>query len=173
MTPSVPSPLTREIDAVQNPAFGAALLWRFAAAYATVGKNPESTPLPLLFLPLPLLLYEETRKMIDGTQKASTLRTFAGKFADSKHKESDVLLSFHGRALAHRQLTLESLGLAISARLLQVDPAKGEVFALSTRAPRHGIPSSVMRLLAGAEKLGRWCGEVTPFEVATALHVNF
>lgn len=169
----MPSPLTREIDAVQNPALGAALLWRFASAFASTRQSPESTPFPMLFLPLPLLFYEETLRVVDGTLKTSTLRTFATKFSDSKHKESDVLLSLHSRAIAYRPLTLESLRLAMASRLLQIDAGSAEVFALSRTAPKHGIPSGVVPLLGAAEKLGTWCGGLTTFEVASALHVSF
>jgi len=169
----MPGPLTREIDAVQNAALGATLLWRFASAYGSSRKSPESTPLTMLFLPLPLLFYEETLRVIDGTQKTSTLRTFATKFSDWKHKESDVLLSLNSRAVAYRDLTLQSLRLAIASRLLQIDVARAEVLALSRTAPQHGIPSGVRPLLGAAEKLGAWCGGLTAFEVATALHVTF
>src|SRR4051812_36838820 len=111
------SALSREVDAVQNAAFASVLLWRFCAAYATVRQAPAMTPMPVLFVVLPLLFDEDTATMIASTQKASGLRLFAGKFAESKHAKTDVLLSLESRAKALRPQTLEALTLALKARL--------------------------------------------------------
>jgi hypothetical protein len=164
--------LTREVEAIQNPALGGVLLWRFAIGYAAARHAPESTPLPVLFLPLPILFHEATFALVSSTQKLSGLRTFAGKFSESSVSESDVLLSLEGRARALRPLSLAALRLAVSSRLLFVDPMTAEVIALSGTAP-SSVPESVRPLLRNAEKLGSWCGGVTPFELASLLRVGF
>jgi hypothetical protein len=164
--------LAREVEAIQNPGLGGVLLWRFAVGYAASRKTPESTPLPALFLPLPILFHEETLALVASTQKASGLRAFAGKFSEHSVSESDVLLSLERRARTLRPLTLAALRLAVSSRLLFVDPATAEVVALSGTAP-SSIPESVRPLLRNAEKLGSWCGGVTSFELASLLRVGF
>jgi hypothetical protein len=130
------------------------------------------TPMPVLFVVLPLLFDEDTAHMIASTQKASGLRLFAGKFAESKHAKADVLLSLESRARALRRQTLEALGLAVKARLLFLDAAAGEVVALS-QAPALSLPDSVRPLIRSAEKLGTWCGDLSLFELSTTLQVTF
>ena len=76
--------LSREVNAVQNEALAAVLLWRFGGGY----KRPRdrcqpTTPVPVLFVVLPLLFDEETATIIASTKKGSGLRFFAAKFAES------------------------------------------------------------------------------------------
>jgi hypothetical protein len=130
------------------------------------------TPMPVLFLVLPLLFDEDTSDMIASTQKASGLRLFAGKFAESKHAKADVLLSLESRAKALRPQTLEALILALKARLLFLDAGTGEVVALS-QAPALSLADSVRPLIRSAEKLGTWCGALSLFELSTTLQVTF
>lgn len=164
--------LSREVDAVQNAAFASVLLWRFSAAYATVRQAPATTPVPVLFVVLPLLFDEDTANMVASTQRASGLRLFAGKFSESKHAKADVLLSLEGRAKALRLQTLEAVTLALKARLLFLDPASGEVIALS-HTPALSLPESVLPLIRSAEKLGAWSGALSLFELSTTLQVTF
>ncbi|MGE4057180.1 MAG: three component ABC system middle component [Vicinamibacterales bacterium] len=166
------SALSREVDAVQNAAFASVLLWRFSAAYAVVRQAPATTPVPVLFVVLPLLFDEDTANMVASTQRASGLRLFAGKFAESKHAKTDVLLSLESRAKALRPQTLEAVTLALKARLLFLDPASGEVVALS-HAPALSLPESVRPLVRSAEKLGAWSGALSLFELSTTLQVTF
>lgn len=164
--------LAREVEAIQNPGLGGVLLWRFAIGYAAARKTPESTPLPVLFLPLAILFHEETFALVASTQKPSGLRAFAGKFSESSISESDVLLSLERRARTLRPLSLTAIRLAVASRLLFVDPTTAEVVALSGTPP-SSIPESVRPLLRNAEKLGAWCGGVTSFELASLLRVGF
>jgi hypothetical protein len=166
------SVLSREVDAVQNAALASVLLWRFSAAYATARQAPATTPAPVLFVVLPLLFDEDTASMIASTQKASGLRLFAGKFAESKHAKADVLLSLESRAKALRPQTLEALALALRARLLFLAPASAELFALS-QAPALSLPESVRPLIRSAEKLGTWSGTLSLFELSSTLQVTF
>ena len=82
--------LSREVDAVQNAALAAVLLWRFCVTYATTRQTPSSTPVPVLFVVLPLLFDEDTASLVASTKKSSGLRLFAGKFTESTHAKADV-----------------------------------------------------------------------------------
>jgi hypothetical protein len=166
------SALSREVDAIQNSALASILLWRFCAIYATVRQAPSSTPMPVLFVVLPLLFDEDTATMIASTRTSSGLRMFAGKFAESTHAKSDVLLSLESRAKALRPQTLEAVALALKARLLFLDHATGEVIALSNAAPLS-LPEAVRPLIRSAEKLGAWSGSLSVFELSTTLQVAF
>ena len=76
--------LTKEVNAVQNPALGAVLLWRFACGYRSGNERSEPAPLPLMFLVLPVLLDEGYSEMLAGTQGRSGLRAFVAKFSDAR-----------------------------------------------------------------------------------------
>lgn len=164
--------LSREVDAVQNAAMSAVLLWRFCVGYSAARENPASTPLPALFLPLPILFSEESVSILSSTQTNSGLRLFAGKFTDAAHSKTDVLLSLERQAKVLRSQTLEALRLALQSRLLFLDPATAAVIALSQAQPKS-LPESVRPLLRNAEKLGTWSGGVSLFELGSVLQVTF
>lgn len=162
--------LAREAQNVQNPALGAAILWRFCCGYADAHPTGEPPRLPLLFLVLPIVLHQATAELLRRTRVSSGLRAFAAKFGDVAVSKQDLLLQIHERALRWRALTLQSLELAAAGRLLQLLEA-GEVVPLS-RTKARGLPDEVKQLLADAEKLGAWCGQLTLHEVTTTLKVK-
>jgi hypothetical protein len=168
--------LTNEVSAVQNPALGAVLLWRFASAFPEPMKRRP--PVQLMFLPLPLLFRQEYVDVITGTgsatgvRRASGLRAFADGLREFRTAKTDLLLSFHDAVLHHRELSLESFSLALASGLLRVDD-EGQVLAIPHDDPTRTAPERVRRLLRGANKFGYWCGAVTLFEVAATLHLRF
>jgi hypothetical protein len=162
--------LAREAQNIQNPALGAAILWRFCCGY--VGSHPEGDlpRLPLLFLVLPIVLHQATAELLRRTRPSSGLRAFAAKFGDSQISKQDLLLQVHERAARWRALSLQSIELAAAGHLIQLSDG-GEVIPLS-RTKARGIPDEVKQLLADAEKLGAWCGRLTLHEVTTTLKVK-
>lgn len=164
--------LAREVDAVQNPAVSAVLLWRFCVGYSKVRQTPSSTPLPALFVPLPILFNEESAALLSATQARSGLRLFAGKFTDAVNSKTDILLSLERQAQILREQTLEGLRLALQCRLLFLDARTAEVVALSESAPTS-LPESVRPLMRNAEKLGTMAGGVSLFELGSVLQVSF
>ena len=166
------SVLAREVNAVQNSALAAVLLWRFCVGYSTARKTPATTPLPALFVLLPVLFNEETNVLLGSTLTKSGLRLFAGKFNDSVEAKADILLSLERHAIALRHQTLAAFKLALSTRLLFLDPATAEVVALSEAAPKS-LPESLRPLMRNAEKLGAFSGAVSLFELGSVLHMGF
>ena len=61
--------MNKEVYNVQNPAIGAAILWRFICGYKS--KDNEPTPFPLLFIVLPIIFREDLCAVIKSTQKIS------------------------------------------------------------------------------------------------------
>lgn len=165
--------LNHETRNVQNPALGAMLLWRFVVGYEHGSGTDRSTPIPLLFLVLPMLLHEETTKFITSTRESSGLRAFAGKFSESRKSKKDLLLAITKRALDVRKLTMESLALAVSSGLLSIDCDHGEAFSLSSSQVKAGIPVAVKSMLRAVEKLGVWCSTISLHEVSVILKVGF
>lgn len=162
--------LAREAQNVQNPALGAAILWRFCCAYTAAHPTKGAPPLPTLFLVLPIVLHQATAELLRRTWPSSGLRAFAAKFSDSAVAKQDILLQIHDRSIRWRNLTMQSIELAAAARLLYLVES-GEVIALS-KAKARGMPDEVKQLLNDAEKLGGWCAPLTLHEITTTLKVR-
>ena len=162
--------LAREAQNIQNPALGAAALWRFCCGYVEAHPVGDPPRLPLLFLVLPIVLHQATAEILRRTWRSSGLRAFAAKFGDSQVSKQDLLLQIHERAVRWRALSLQSIELAAAGHLIQLLEG-GEVIPLS-RTKARGLPDEVKQLLADAEQLGAWCGHLTLHEVTTTLKVK-
>lgn len=162
--------LAREANNVQNPALGAAIIWRFCCAYATAHPTGDPPPLPTLFLVLPIVLHQATVDLLRRTLPSSGLRAFAVKFGDAKISKQDLLLQIHERSLRWRMLTLHSIELAAAGRLIYLTGAGNAVPLSRTKA--RGMPDEVKQLMTDAEKLGAWCGKLTLHEITTTLKVR-
>lgn len=162
--------LAREAQNVQNPALGAAVLWRFCCAYSTTHPTNDAPALPTLFVVLPIVLHQTTVELLRRTRPSSGLRAFAAKFSDSAVSKQDLLLQIHDRSLRWRTLTLQSIELAAAGRLIHLTDA-GDVISLSKTKAR-GLPDEVKQLMNDAERLGAWCGPLTLHEIATTLKVR-
>lgn len=158
-----------EAALVQNEALGAYAIWRFGLGYQE--RDGQAVPLPLAFLLLPLVLHAPTLAIVLSTQKASGLNLFAGKLGEQR----EDLLAVHGRALALRQLTLESLMLAEQSRLIRIEPTTA---AISAFLPHHDLlapvlPERVRRIAPACEKIGYWFSGLSDQQVAHTLKVGF
>ncbi|MCA2025491.1 DUF6521 family protein [Enterobacter sp. K16B] len=162
--------LAREAQNVQNPALGAAILWRFCCGYVESHRVSSPPPLPFLFLVLPIILHQETSDFVKRTYKSSGLRAFAAKFGDSSVSKQDLLFQIHDRSIRWRQLSLQSIELAVAGNLLRLQD-EGNVIPLSKTKAR-GLPDEVKALIDLAEKLGSWFGELSVHEVVTTLKVK-
>lgn len=162
--------LAREAQNIQNPALGAAILWRFCCTYVDARPTSEPPPLPLLFLVLPIVLHQTTVTLLRRTYLSSGLRAFAAKFGDSQISKQDLLLQVHSRSIRWRALTLESIELAAASRLVCLSDDGGVIPLSRTKA--RALPDEVKKLMADAEKLGTWCGQLTLHEVTTTLKVK-
>lgn len=160
--------ILNEVQAMQNPALGAALLWRFACGFSPE-SSPNGTPLPLAFVVLPLILHAKSAEKVSGTLAGSGLRKFESKFADDER--GDVLLALQPRMLAMRDLSLRSVRIAIRTGLLTLIPKEAVLWPRSRTAPPAGA-NFVGDLLKSAEKLGGWCRQVSIFEVTGLLKVE-
>lgn len=165
--------LSRETQIVQNPALGAMLLWRFASGFESGSRVSMPAPIPLLFIVLPITLHHETAELIASTRQASGLRSFIGKFSESRISKNDLILALNERAIRMRKLSMESLNLAISSSLIALDTERGLAIALSLTEPKTGVPKPVRTMLQCAERLGYWCSEVSLHEVSAILKVRF
>ena len=165
--------LNQEVINIQNPAFGALLLWRFVYGYDRGSGISSPTPFPLLFIVLPVVLHEDTFQFVSSTREGSGLRKFSGKFSETQFQKRDVLLSLHNRCRQMRELTMESLSLAISSNLISIDQKTAHVISLSSSKPKAGIPNPIRPMIRCTERLGVWCSNVSLHEVSVILKVEF
>lgn len=170
MSASVPpvQPLN-ELETVQNPALGAYAIWRFGLGFQEEEGRPAA--LPLAFVVLPLLLHRPTLEVIGSTRKTSGLALFAAKLGE----ERENLLAVHGRALALRKLTLQSIAMGLGARLLTISYDEATVRANTPESRIHKpvLPERIRGFTGAAEKVGYWFSKVGLYQVASTLRVEF
>lgn len=165
--------LSKETDRIQNPALGAMLLWRFVVGFEHGSGNANSTPVPLLFIVLPMILHSDTQELIQRTLVGSGLRVMSMKFSEAKERKSDLLLAIQSRALSMRPLTSESISIAIASKLISISHEDGYAISLSSSPAKAGIPKQVQVMLKSAEKLGVWCSQISLHEISVILKVEF
>lgn len=158
-----------EVQAIQNPALGAVLLWRFACGYSPESST-NGTPIPLAFVVLPLILHARSAKKVAGTLAGSGLRKFESKLNDDEG--GDVLLSLQPRMLAMRNLSMRSLRIGIRTGLLTLVADEAVLWPRSRSAPPT-VAKPIGNLAKSAEKLGSWCQSLSLFEVGGLLKVEF
>ncbi|MBL9149860.1 MAG: hypothetical protein JNM94_14305 [Phycisphaerae bacterium] len=152
---------------MQNPALGAALIWRFVCGF-TPNSSATGTPLPLAFIVLPIALHTRTLERVTSTKSESGLRKLEEKF--SAH--GDLVLAIQSRMLAMRQLSLRSVRIGLWSGLMTLVPSEGVLWPRSRAAAPPG-EKATRELLKSAEKLGAWCRPLTLFEVSGILKVEF
>lgn len=156
--------LLDEVEQIQNPGLGAAIIWHFARGY---GVEPEEKPAPLLyaFLIIPILFNRELLENISSTQKG--LRKLEEKLSDCQASLATLQVS----TLALRELSKKSLTLAIGTGLITLDPQ----FAV-IRAQRENFPSrpdeNAKKILKAAEKLGFWANAISHREFCFIFHLE-
>lgn len=159
--------LDREVETTQNPALGAVLLWKFSRGYSPPEGDLRSTPLPLLFLVLPVCLRADLRDLVLSTRKDSGLR----KLEEKLHKiGADRVWTLSNRVKTYRTLTTRSMGVGIATRLLRLDIAQGGIMRAREEITDQ-IDEAVRPLLTVAERFGAWCGELDIHEVMSILRV--
>ena len=159
-----------ELDLVQNPAIGAYLIWNFTLGYQEDG--PDAAPVLLAFLVLPMLLHRQTFEAVASTRKASGLTLFAAKF----DREREVLVELHLRARLLRPLTLQSIGVASTSRLVRIDHASALLHGypldlLEVKKP--AIPERLKGFPAAADKIGYWFSKLGLPQIASTLRIDF
>lgn len=153
------------VEIVQNPAFGAHVLWNFGRGFQaeTVGELP---PLPSFFLVLPIILHGPTLSEVKSTNTSSGLTKFVSKISEEREK----LFAIHDRAIALRELTLQSVATGITTKLLNVDYKTAFVRANEAKPPN--TPERLKFHIAGSEKLGRWFARLPQGQVFSLLQVE-
>jgi hypothetical protein len=158
-----------ELERIQNPALGAYAIWQFGLGFQADDGRPAS--LHLIFVVLPLLFHAKTLDVIASTRKTSGLTLFAAKLGE----ERENLLAVHERALALRELTLESIVMGIRSKLLSLD-YNNALLRANSIAKSHSSPALPERLKLiprCADKVGSWFSRAGLIQVATTLKVEF
>lgn len=161
--------LSREIYLVQNPAIGAAILWRFVCGYYNAENESRQVPFPLLFIVLPIVFREDLREVIGSTNKSSGLQKVSEKLFASK--KADLFCSVHDSTGQYREITLSAINIAIRANLISLSHKTALIIPVKEKTSE--MPKSSENLLKLAEKLGVWCSSLSLHEISTLLKVRF
>lgn len=141
-------------------------MWRFALGYQEKALS-EPPALPILFVVLPMCLHTSTLGHILSTRKSSGLGLFVAKIGEVR----EDLLAIHERAIALRELSLDSIGMGVRCEWLTLNYSSAEVRANDVRPPT--VPERIKPMWDGAEKLGYWCGGAGLKQATTLLRVDF
>lgn len=159
----------RDVMYVQNPAIGAALLWRFVCGYYSNENRP--VPFPLLFVVLPIGFRQDLCTVIKSTQKTSGLSKVSEKLFASK--QNDNIHYVNATAIRMRELTLEAFNIAVEANLVVLSVENATVFPLITAFRKYVPKGNCKDMMTAIEKLGVWCSELTLLEITKWLKVRF
>lgn len=162
--------LNKEINNVQNPMFGAFIIWNFVRGYHS--NNSAFTPFPLLFIVMPIICKEDMIEILNSTNRPSGLRVFADKFLTTKVLKNDVLTQIHRESSDMKELSLDSIRIAIYSSLISLDYESAMVYPISITAHKSE-PKSIVKFGKAAEKLGYWCSQLTIHEISHILKVRF
>ncbi|MFL9905745.1 three component ABC system middle component [Paraburkholderia sp. RL17-337-BIB-A] len=144
--------LNKEMWQVQNPGLGAALIWQFGRGFAS--QSEEAVPLPYAFFVVPLLFNKSTLEVVVRTNKG--LR----KIDEKLNNDETIATTALTNVLSMRDLSSESLGIAVRASLLAVQ-AEDATFRSRVTAPPVLEGKMPKELMKAAEKLGRWAAGVS------------
>ena len=159
--------LLDEIDAIQNPALGATLIWRAVWGFYEASGRTTGCPALLAFIILPVLFNEDLRTAVSSTYTSSGIQKFESKFG----KQIDLLFSIQERASSMRDLSRRSLSIGLSRGLLALSPDTALLWPRSTSFTR-AVPRSVIHLTAASERLGAWVHHTSLREVCFSLRLE-
>lgn len=162
------TPLVTEVQAMQNPALGAVLIWRFVCGYSHENTFGPGVPMPLVYVVLPVVLHSRTRGEVESTHLVSGVRKFEEKFRE----QGDLLLAIHNRALGMRMLSLRSIRIALAKGLVTLRQDEATLWP-RTYTPPAAMAKPVGSLMKDAEKFGNWCAPLSLFELSGILRVEF
>ncbi len=154
---------------VQNPAIGAALLWRFTCGYYANKNQP--VPFPLLFVVLPIVFRQDLCSIIKSTQRASGLPKVSEKLFSGQLNDS--IYYINNTAIQMRALTLDAFNIAVEANFVSLSTETATVFPLSTTMHKYIFRGDCKNMITAAERLGEWCSELTLLEIGKWLKVRF
>jgi Family of unknown function (DUF6521) len=155
-----------ELQTVQNPSLGGYLIWQFGLGYQA--EDSQKSNFLLAFLVLPLVLHRPTMASVLSTRKSSGLALFVSKLGE----EHENLLAVHSRALALRQLSLQSIAFAINRGLITVD-YEGAHIRSNTLTKKAPIPERIRSMSTAAQKIGFWFSKMSVHQIASTLRVQF
>lgn len=162
--------LSNEVINVQNPALGAFIIWSFVRGYYSFDSS--CTPFPVLFIVLPIIYRNDMVEVLHATNRSSGLRYFANKFLTTKVLKNDMVSQIHVSSSNLKELTLDSIKIALNASLIAIDYKSALVFPL-TNTEHKSEPKSTIKLGKASEKLGYWCAQLTIHEISQVLKVRF
>ncbi|MBO9467388.1 hypothetical protein J7443_19265 [Tropicibacter sp. R15_0] len=156
-----------ELEVTQNPALGAYVLWQFGLGHQKTNSDPA--PFPLCFLVLPMVYHAQTLACISSTLESSGL----GKFVQKMNDNREELLALHGRALAMRPLSLNSIVLGTSRKLLSPSYENAKIRATSPELiAKAKIPERIKKIGPASYKVGVWFSQLDTVQIVRALNVS-
>jgi hypothetical protein len=159
--------LLNEYEAMLNPGLGAEALASFTAAFEGVPDRPEQmVTLWHIATVLPLVFHEVSRRAISKRLVRSGLRSILTRNPEHDIAQNEAIFNLTRRMQNSYPRTIRCLNCAIGWRLLQVED--GGIVA-TTRRRSNTLRGEARDVVAAAQKLGTWAGQLSLFEYLTVL----
>ncbi|MGO4185493.1 three component ABC system middle component [Paenibacillus sp. TAF43_2] len=155
-----------EYEVVQNVAIGALALWTFSVEYYKTLEENRGPDLAVSMLVLPLIFNE------DFVKKAYR-RNFKGGLFNSLNEDKTLFLGMQERMESMASLTLKSLNICFSAKLIFYDHVRHEYLPIRMNVPQNNGNSDIKDILATAKRLGYWFSTIDFNELCALIKVRY
>lgn len=162
-------PVSPEVEAAHNPAFGAIILFEFSKAFYDVVHQTAGPSLPMTLLVSPICLHLRSARELYRMQQRSGLDRAVDKFPE-------LPTGLQERVERMFDLTMASLSVAVASGLLARDPASPwPLFPPARRTLPAELDSrsdDSKLVLGAAKRLGWWMACRDLPSVCRQLHVR-
>ncbi|WP_339186493.1 three component ABC system middle component [Paenibacillus sp. FSL R5-0490] len=145
--------ISTDVFSITNPALGSLLLWSFLQGYESNEK--AGCPLPLLFLPPPLVLSQSVRDEFRGTNAETGLYTWIAR-------KPMILINLNIRIEQSSHLTRNAISFASANQLLSIQ-GDGHVLSNNKGIVKGRINNSsdeIKEILQVSNRLGKWFSQI-------------
>lgn len=167
--------LSNEVNLIQNPALGAAIMWSMVRGYKAKGGANQDLPIVLAMLSVPIVFYRPLLNEISKTRQKSGLRKFVSKLTQTKKGASrtDLLLSIQERTKLWKDVSLSALKFALASKLIIFSSNACITTTIYKEPPPKYLQGITPTMLKGAKKLGYWFSPLSLEEIERLLHLRF
>jgi site-specific DNA-adenine methylase len=155
-----------EYEVIQNCALGALALWTFAAEYYLKSDEKYGPNLAVAMLVLPLVYNEH---FVNSVFR----RNLKGGFYNALNDDKALFLGVQDRMQSMATLTLKSINICFSAKLLTYDKDNSELLPIRTNTPAYKDNDSIKDILSASKRLGYWFSTLNFQELCALLKVRY
>lgn len=155
-----------EYDIVQNVSLASLAIWSFSAKYYTTNEEEKGIDLQVLMMILPILFNEA---LVNSIYRRNFKKGFFSVLNDNR----SFYIGLQERMENMSTLTLRSINVCISSKLLMYDSESYSFIPVRTTVPKYKGHEDIKKIFAASERLGYWFATIEFSEICTLLKVRF